>query len=253
MKFVNITLEGDKKMNTQIVAELKNVSKKYGHHEVLKNVSITISKGEVIGIIGPNGAGKSTLMKILVGLVKNYEGKVEMPLNQKGKKNIGCVIETPGFYGNCTGYDNLKYFAALSGCKTEKEIDEVIKLLEIEDFIYKKASKYSLGMKQRLGLAQAILGEPVLLVLDEPTNGLDPNVIPEIRKFIQYISKEKGVAVLISSHILSEIETICDRVIGINKGEIIDNTTNEDIHDKHENLEQHFLNKMGGNKNVSKF
>ncbi len=236
-------------MKPQIVAKLNNVSKRYGHHGILKNVSLTITQGEVVGLIGPNGAGKSTLMKILVGLIRNYEGTVEMPLNQKGKKNIGCVIETPGFFGNCTGYDNLKYFAELSGCKSEKEIDEIIQLLGIDEFIDKKASKYSLGMKQRLGIAQAIMGEPVLLVLDEPTNGLDPNVIPEIRKFIHYISKVKGIAVLISSHILSEIEMMCDRVIGIDHGVIIDNATMDEIHEKQENLEQHFLSKMGGNKN----
>lgn len=236
-------------MDAQIVAELININKQYGKQLVLKNVSITIREGEVVGLIGPNGAGKSTLMKILVGLIRNFEGKVELPLYQKGRKNIGCVIETPGFCGSCTGYDNLKYFAELSGCRSKDEIDEVIRILDIEEFIHKKAAKYSLGMKQRLGLAQAILGEPRLLVLDEPTNGLDPNVVPEIRRFIRYISKEKGIAVLISSHILSEIELMCDRVIGINKGIIIDNTALGDIHGKQESLEQHFLSRMGGGTN----
>ncbi len=208
--------------------KIDNVSKTYGKQKVLDNITFSIKEGEVIGLVGPNGAGKTTIMKIIVGLIKNYTGNVYLQGSnirenaKENRKRFGCVIEAPGFYPQLTGYENLKYFATISGCKDIKEIDDIIKVFKIEDFMHKKAGKYSVGMKQRIGIAQAVLGNPKVLVLDEPTNGLDPNVIIEIRKFIKYLSQEKKIAVIVSSHILSEIESMCEKVIFIKDGQIAD-------------------------------
>jgi ABC-2 type transport system ATP-binding protein len=204
-----------------------NISKTYGNQTVLDNVNISIKEGEIIGLVGPNGAGKTTLMKIITGLIPKYEGEVLLKgENIKSKKNyktkqIGCVIETPGFYPDLTGYENLLFFAEVSGLKDKKEIDEVIMRLGIDSYVNKKVKKYSLGMKQRLGVAQAVLTCPPILMLDEPTNGLDPAIVPKLREFIKYMAKEKNTAVLVSSHILSEIELMCDKVIFIQKGVIL--------------------------------
>lgn len=215
-------------MREEEFLKIDNVTKVYGNQKVLNNVTFSIKEGEVIGLVGPNGAGKTTIMKIIVGLIKNYSGNVYLQgknirdKTKENRKNFGCVIEAPGFYPELTGYENLKYFAKISGCEDKKEIDDVIEAFKIEDFMHKKAGKYSVGMKQRIGIAQAVLGNPKVLVLDEPTNGLDPNVILEIRKFIKYVSQEKKIAVIISSHILSEIESMCENVIFIKQGQIID-------------------------------
>lgn len=216
------------------ILKVNNVTKFYGKQKVLNDVNLSINQGEIIGLIGPNGAGKTTLMKIITGLIPKYEGQVFIDnrniknRNYLKTKEIGCVIEVPGFYPELTGYENLLFFAEISGLKDKSEIDEIVKSLGIEDYVNKKVKKYSLGMKQRLGVAQAVLTYPPVLILDEPTNGLDPAIVPQLRKFIKYIAKEKNTAVLISSHILSEIELMCDKVVFIQKGEII----------KVENLEQ---------------
>lgn len=210
------------------ILKIENVNKSFGNEKALKNVSFSIDEGEVVGLVGSNGAGKTTLMKIIVGLIRNYEGSVYLEgknirkIKNSKDKNFGCVIETPGFYPHLTGYENLKALAPIAGCEDLKEIDEIVKIVKIEEFMNKKARKYSLGMKQRLGIAQAVIGNPKVLILDEPTNGLDPNVILEIRKLVEYLSKEKKIAVIISSHILSEIESVCKKVVFIKKGEVVD-------------------------------
>jgi len=214
-------------MTNNNILEVHNVSKKYKDQIVLDNINFSIKTGEIVGLVGPNGAGKTTIMSIIVGLIKNYEGTVIIDgqniKNYKGsKKQVGCVIEAPGFYPNLTGYENLEYFGEIFGGVEKIQIDEVVKFLGLESSIHKKTKKYSLGMKQRLGIAQAVLGYPKLLILDEPTNGLDPNVIPSIREFIKNIASEKGISVVISSHILTEIEAMCDRVIFIKKGKLIE-------------------------------
>lgn len=209
------------------ILKVNNVTKFYGKQKVLDEVNLSINQGEIIGLVGPNGAGKTTLMKIITGLIPKYQGQVFIDSrNIKERKHlktkeIGCVIEVPGFYPELTGYENLLFFAEISGLKDKSEINEIVKNLGIEDYVNKKVKKYSLGMKQRLGVAQAVLTYPPVLILDEPTNGLDPAIVPQLRKFIKQIAKEKNTAVLISSHILSEIELMCDKVVFIQKGEII--------------------------------
>ncbi len=209
------------------VLKINDVTKVYGKQTVLDKVSLSLQQGEIIGLIGPNGAGKTTLMKIITKLVKKYDGDVyikdeNIKNNKKhNTKQIGCVIETPGFYPELTGYENLLFFSEISGLKDKSEIDEIVKRLGIESYVNKKAKNYSLGMKQRLGVAQAVLTYPPVLILDEPTNGLDPAIVPQLRKFIKYIAEEKHTAVLISSHILSEIELMCDKVAFIQEGKII--------------------------------
>ena len=209
------------------VLKINDVSKAYGKQTVLSKVNLSLEEGEIIGLVGPNGAGKTTLMKIITGLIIKYDGVVYVKgenIKDKKKqatKQIGCVIETPGFYPDLTGYENLLFFAEISGLKDKSEIDEIVEKLGIEDYVNKKAKKYSLGMKQRLGVAQSVLTYPPLLILDEPTNGLDPAIVPKLRNFIKYIAKEKHTTVLISSHILSEIELMCDKVVFIQQGKII--------------------------------
>ncbi|AGX45388.1 ABC transporter ATP-binding protein [Clostridium saccharobutylicum] len=215
-------------MEDNNILEVKKIRKEYKNQVVLDNVNFSIRKGEIIGLVGPNGAGKTTIMSIIVGLINNYEGNVlidgqDIKMNKKVyKKQVGCVIEAPGLYPNLTGYENLMYFSEVFGGISKEEVDEIVKLLGLKDYVHKKTKKYSLGMKQRLGIAQAVLGYPKLLILDEPTNGLDPNVIPHIRQFIKYVTEEKNISVLISSHILTEIEAICDRVLFIKNGKIIE-------------------------------
>ncbi|HEY9063011.1 MAG TPA: ABC transporter ATP-binding protein [Pseudobacteroides sp.] len=210
------------------ILSVQKVTKKYKNQTVLDNVDLSINKSEIVGLVGPNGSGKTTIMGIIVGLIKNYEGNVlingeNIRTHKKGKaKQVGCVIEAPGFYPNMTGYENLKFFSHVFGGIKSSEIDEMVKLLGLENSIHKKVKNYSLGMKQRLGIGQAVLGYPSLLILDEPTNGLDPNIIPSIRQFIKYMAREKGLSVLISSHILTEIEAICDKVVFIKNGKVIE-------------------------------
>ncbi|GAA0703108.1 ABC transporter ATP-binding protein [Paraclostridium ghonii] len=218
------------------VLKLENISKSYSKKEVLKDISFSANPGEILGIVGPNGAGKTTIMKIISGLTKKYTGNVYIngenirKSTKNSTKQIGCVIEAPGFYPDLTGYENLLFFAKISGLKDKSEINQISKILELDNYLNTKAKKYSLGLKQRLGVAQAVLTSPKILILDEPTNGLDPEIVPQIRNFIKKIALEKNMVVIISSHILSEIESICNKVLFMQKGEIIkiEDLTNSD-------------------------
>lgn len=223
-------------MSESEVLKLENVSKRYSKKEVLKDISFSVNPGEILGIVGPNGAGKTTIMKIICGLTKKYTGNVYIhgknirkPISNSTKQ-IGCVIETPGFYPDLTGYENLLFFANISGVKDKSEINQISKILELDNYLDTKAKHYSLGLKQRLGIAQAVLASPKILILDEPTNGLDPEIVPQIRNFLKKLALEKNMAIIISSHILSEIESICNKVLFMQKGEIIkiEDLTNSD-------------------------
>ena len=198
------------------VLRINNVSKRAKDFQILNKVSFELGSGEIVGLIGPNGAGKTSIMKILVGLTRNYTGEVDL----SGVRDIGCMIETPSFYPYNTGYQNLMYFAGLNGVG-KKKVKELLELLGLADAAHKKVKAYSLGMRQRLGIAQALLKDPDVLVLDEPTNGLDPEGIYEVREYIRKIAEEKNITVLISSHLLGELEKMCHRAIMIKKGEVI--------------------------------
>ncbi|NFE18989.1 ABC transporter ATP-binding protein [Clostridium botulinum] len=209
------------------VLDVKNISKKRGKTPILKDVNFSIGEGEICGFVGRNGAGKTTLMKIITSMLFPDEGEIIIcgknlrTEREEALKNIGAVIETPEMYGYLTGRQNLNYIASMLKDVTKDEIEEAIRYSNLGDKIDEKVKKYSLGMKQRLGLAQALIGDVSLLILDEPTNGLDPLGVVELENTINTLVKEKGVSVFISSHILSEIENICTKVVFIDNGKII--------------------------------
>jgi ABC-2 type transport system ATP-binding protein len=200
----------------QIIA-VKNLSFSFGNQKVLDNISLSVPKGSIYGFLGPNGSGKTTTIKLLLSLLKNNEDNISLfGESLKGNredilKRIGSLIEAPALYHHLTGFANLKARAIIFDV-TEERIREILAIVGLTDAASKKASKYSLGMKQRLGIGLALLSDPELLILDEPTNGLDPNGIIEIRKLIQKLATEFGKTIFISSHLLAEIERIATHV-----------------------------------------
>ncbi|EKO1913911.1 ABC transporter ATP-binding protein [Clostridium botulinum] len=208
------------------VLQVENIHKKIGEREIIKDVSFSVKEGEIFGFLGPNGAGKTTTIRMMVGLIAPTKGRIKImgydiqKERIKALKNVGCIVENPDMYNDLTGMQNLKYYADLYGDITKERINEVAELVGLKDRINDKVKKYSLGMKQRLGLGQAILSNPKLLILDEPTNGLDPIGMHEFREIVKDIAKKNNSAVFISSHILSEIEQMCDHFAIINKGSI---------------------------------
>ncbi|MBU5301372.1 ABC transporter ATP-binding protein [Clostridium sporogenes] len=208
------------------ILQVENIHKKIGKREIIKDVSFSVKEGEIFGFLGPNGAGKTTTIRMMVGLIAPTKGRIKIMGHDiqkeriKALKNVGCIVENPDMYNDLTGMQNLKYYADLYGDITKERINEVAELVGLKDRINDKVKKYSLGMKQRLGLGQAILSNPKLLILDEPTNGLDPIGMHEFREIVKDIAKKNNSAVFISSHILSEIEQICDHFAIINKGSI---------------------------------
>jgi ABC-2 type transport system ATP-binding protein len=214
-------------MQNHVVLDIQNVSKVINGHVIIDDLNFQLHKGEVLGLLGPNGSGKTTTMRMIVGLMKPSIGDVliegaSIQSNfHKAISYIGSMIETPAFYPFYSGYQNLMYFASMSKGVSKNRVQEVIELLGLTNAIHKKFSTYSLGMKQRLGIAQALLHNPTILILDEPTNGLDPAGIREIRDYLKLITKTEGTSILISSHLLSEIELICDRAVIIQNGKYI--------------------------------
>lgn len=207
--------------------ELNSLTKKIGSKKIIKDLDFEIHKGEVFGFLGPNGAGKTTTIRMMVGLMGITGGDVRI-LGKSVKSNfkdaireVGAIVENPEMYPFMTGMQNLKHFARMSPGVTKERISQVIRLVGLENAIKTKVGRYSLGMRQRLGIAQALLHDPSVLILDEPTNGLDPAGIREIRKYIRKLAEEENVAVIISSHLLSEIELMCDRIGVIKNGELI--------------------------------
>ncbi|EPY6490602.1 ABC transporter ATP-binding protein [Clostridium sporogenes] len=206
--------------------QVENIHKKIGKREIIKDVSFSVKEGEIFGFLGPNGAGKTTTIRMMVGLIAPTKGRIKIMGHDiqkeriKSLKNVGCIVENPDMYNDLTGMQNLKYYADLYGDITKERINEVAELVGLKDRINDNVKKYSLGMKQRLGLGQAILSNPKLLILDEPTNGLDPIGMHEFREIVKDIAKKNNSAVFISSHILSEIEQMCDHFAIINKGSI---------------------------------
>ncbi|MBU3156758.1 ABC transporter ATP-binding protein [Clostridium estertheticum] len=209
------------------VLKVDNLKKIIGKRTIVSEISFELKKGEIFGFLGPNGAGKSTTIKMIVGLSKITEGSIyvggcSVKDDFKGAmRNIGCIVENPDMYKYMSGMDNLKIFAKIYEGVDESRINEVVKIVDLERAINDKVKTYSLGMKQRLGIAQALLHSPKLLILDEPTNGLDPAGIKAMRVLLRKLASDTGLTVLVSSHILSEMQQMCDRVGIINKGKII--------------------------------
>lgn len=206
---------------------VKGLRKRIGKKEIIKGLDFDLKRGEVFGFLGPNGAGKTTTIRMLVGLIKPSSGSIEIcgyNVEQdftKAMSQMGCIVENPELYSYLTGWENLEHFARMLPKVDPSYMDYVVKLVRLEERIHDPVKTYSLGMRQRLGIAQALLGKPKVLILDEPTNGLDPMGIREMRNFIRYLAEEEGLTVLVSSHLLSEIQLMCDRVAIISKGTII--------------------------------
>ncbi|MEW9093807.1 MAG: ABC transporter ATP-binding protein [Clostridiaceae bacterium] len=219
------------------VLEVDNLCKRLGSKPIIRGVSFSVKEGEIFGFLGPNGAGKTTTIRMLVGLIHPNEGSIKIMGKDLSKEreaalsHIGAVVENPELYGYLTGRENLMQIARIRGISKEK-VDEIIDIVGLKDRIDDKVKKYSLGMKQRLGIGAALLPEPKLLILDEPTNGLDPSGILEFRSLIKNICREKKTSFFISSHILSEIQLLCHRVAFINKGIIQSIENTNDMGDK---------------------
>ncbi|WP_241154375.1 ABC transporter ATP-binding protein [Staphylospora marina] len=209
------------------VLSVRRLSKRIGDREIVKDVSFEVQRGEIFGFLGPNGAGKTTTIRMLVGLIRPTSGEIRIggyDLSReflKAIRHVGCIVENPELYPYLTGYENLELFSRMAEDIPRSRIDEVVERVELTERIHEPVKTYSLGMRQRLGIAQALLAEPRLLILDEPTNGLDPAGIRELRTFIRRLSREEGISVFISSHILHEVQLMCDRVAIIHDGTVV--------------------------------
>jgi len=215
-------------VNTNILT-VSNISKTIKNKEIIKGINLELNKGEILGFLGPNGAGKSTTLRMIVGLSRPTSGYISICgyniTNEyvKAMSNVGCIIEEPNLYNYLSGYSNLEMLGSMSQGVTKKDIEEAVELVGMENRINDKVEIYSMGMKQRIGLAQALIHKPKLLVLDEPTNGLDPQGIHDFREIVKKLANDKGISVLISSHLISEVQLMCDKVSIINNGKIIQN------------------------------
>ena len=218
-------------MGQDVVIEVKGLVKTFGKKAVLNGLNMTIRRGDIYGFIGNNGSGKTTAMKIILGLLEADSGDITLFGSKdllSERRKIGSLIEAPGLYKGCTAKENMKRFAMLFGGE-EKEIDDLLSFVGLGDVGKKKVRAFSLGMKQRLGIAVALLGNPEILVLDEPTNGLDPAGIKDLRELFEKIASEKGVSLLISSHHLDELSRIANVYGILVDGRIVDETRKDDI------------------------
>ena len=222
----------------KVVLKIYNITKKYGEQLAVDNVNMTIKKGDIYGFIGQNGAGKTTLIRLITGLIHKSGGEIELlgangenELN-KARTMVGSLIETPSFYTNMTARENLEVSRLVRNIPGKKCIDEVLELVGLKDVEKKKVKNFSLGMRQRLGIANALMGNPKLLILDEPINGLDPMGIVEIRELLKKINKEKDMTILISSHILSELSELATTYGIISNGKLIEEITAKQLSEK---------------------
>lgn len=210
----------------QMVLSVEHLRKRIGRKWIVQDVTFEVQEGEVFGFLGPNGAGKTTTIRMLVDLIRPTEGKVRIcgydvrKQPEQALAYVGSIVENPEVYPYLTGWENLQHFARMMPGIGEQRIAEVVEVVGLDQRIHDKVKTYSLGMRQRLGIAQALLGRPKLLILDEPTNGLDPKGIKELRIFIRRLAEE-GLAVFVSSHLLSEIQLLCDRVAIISRGRVL--------------------------------
>ncbi len=217
----------DTAIDPSAVLSVRNLCKRIGKKTLVENISFDVYEGEVFGFLGPNGAGKTTTIRMLVGLIKPTRGQVVIGGHdvrtsfRRAMRQVGSIVENPELYGFLTGWENLKQFARMVGNVPDERLHELVGMVNLEQRIHDKVKNYSLGMKQRLGIAQALLSRPKLLILDEPTNGLDPAGIREMRGFIRRLVDREKISVFISSHLLSEVQMLCDRVAIIQHGKML--------------------------------
>ncbi|MFC0213286.1 ABC transporter ATP-binding protein [Paenibacillus chartarius] len=210
------------------LVRLHGVTKRIGGKTIIDGISFDVPHGEVFGFLGPNGAGKTTTIRMMVGLMSITEGEIFIQGKsirtefEQAIRHVGAIVENPEMYKFLSGYHNLLHFARMSPGVTRERIEEVIALVGLENRIHEKVKTYSLGMRQRLGIAQALLHKPSLLILDEPTNGLDPAGIRELRDHLRRLTREEGISVIVSSHLLAEMELMCDRIAILQTGRLID-------------------------------
>ncbi len=242
-------------MSTKVL-ECKNLYKSFGKKKIIKNISLDMYEGDILGFIGPNGAGKTTTIKMILGLQSIDKGEVNINgFNIKTDfvtaiTKVGAIVENPDMYMYLSGRKNLELVRNMYDNVSKERIEEVIKIVKLEARINDKVSKYSLGMRQRLGIAQALLHNPNILILDEPTNGLDPEGIKELRDLLKYLAIKENKAVLISSHNLSELESFCNKVCIIKNGEIIETTEVKSL--KKEVTKTTYLIELNTIKNIKK-
>lgn len=221
------------------ILQTLNLTKIYDEKAVVDNVSLHLKKGEIYGFLGENGAGKTTTIRMIMGLLKPTNGEVFLfgerfhEKNREILRKIGTIIEYPGFYGNLHGIDNLRISGHYMGMKDEKAIQRVLSIVDLEQVKLKKVKNYSLGMKQRLGIARSLLHNPELLLLDEPTNGLDPAGIKEIRTLLIKLAKEHNKTILVSSHILSEVQQVATRIGIIHAGKLLEESDRNELEEKY--------------------
>lgn len=214
-------------MNNEPIISLHHVTKRIGRTTLIDDLTFDVPQGEIFGFLGPNGAGKTTTIRMIVGLMSITKGQILVKGKniktefEKAIRHVGAIVESPEMYKYLSGYHNLVHYARMVPGVTKERIDEVVSLVKLEDRIHDKVKKYSLGMRQRLGVAQALLHRPSLLILDEPTNGLDPAGIRELRDYLRYLTRTEGISVIVSSHLLSEMELMCDRVAILQRGKLV--------------------------------
>lgn len=217
------------------ILQILNLTKRIGNKTIIDKLNINVPRGEIFGFLGPNGAGKTTTIRMMVGLMSITDGDILIDGDSitrnfnKAILKVGAIVENPEMYKYLSGYKNLVHFARMVPGVTEERIQEVIRLVGLENRIQDKVRTYSLGMRQRLGVAQALLHKPSLLILDEPTNGLDPAGIRELRDYLYNLTREEGISVLVSSHLLSEMELMCDRVAIIQNGKLVEVQSIKDL------------------------
>jgi ABC-2 type transport system ATP-binding protein len=210
----------------EVVLSVNQIKKRIKNREIIKGISFEVYAGEIFGFLGPNGSGKTTTIRMLVDLIRPTEGTIQIcgydvhKQHNEALQYVGCIVENPELYSYLTGWENLEHFARMLPGITQERIQEVVDIVGMDARIHDTVKTYSLGMRQRLGIAQALLNKPRLLILDEPTNGLDPQGIKELREFIRELA-ESGLSLFVSSHLLSEIQQMCDRVAIISHGEVI--------------------------------
>jgi ABC-2 type transport system ATP-binding protein len=232
------------------ILEVKGLTKLYKNGRGASDINLELEKGDVVGLLGPNGSGKTTIMKAIVGLVHANAGSVRIfgcdisTDFECAMERVGCLIEAPAIYENMTAAKNLKLAARYYPNIDEKRITDVLRVVRLDKYKKDKVGRFSLGMKQRLGLALALLSEPELLILDEPANGLDIEGIVEIREIILRLAEEKGITFLISSHIAVEIEKTCNKVVVLHEGEMLSLDSMEDALKRNPTLEDYYLEKV---------